>query len=170
MVGTNLATAKVPTDQQLATYEQIETRLSALPGVVSVGRSVMTPVSGAGWNQSIHTEWSRALTGGDTWAWFNFISPGFFGTLRMTLLAGRNFNGSDTKTSAQVAIVNQTLAHRFFPNLDPVGKTFRIDDVSGKPGPPIEVVGVVKDSKYRIGSRRSVCHRLLSRHPGPGPR
>jgi predicted lysophospholipase L1 biosynthesis ABC-type transport system permease subunit len=47
-----------------------------------------------------------------------------------------------------VAIVNQTLAHRFFPNLDPVGKTFRIDDVSGKPGPPIEVVGVVKDSKY----------------------
>ena len=148
MVGTNLKTAKVPPDQQLATYDQIESRLRAVPGVVSVGRSVMTPVSGAGWNQSIHTEWSRALTGGHTWAWFNFISPGFFGTLRMTLLAGRNFNGSDTKTSAQVAIVNQTLAHRFFPNLDPVGKTFRIDDVSGKPGPPIEVVGVVKDSKY----------------------
>ena len=148
MVGTNLATAKVPTDQQLATYEQIETRLSALPGVVSVGRSVMTPVSGAGWNQDIHTEWSKAVTGDDALAWFNFISPGYFAALRMTLLAGRNFNGSDTSTAPKVAIVNQTLAHRFFPNLNPVGKTFRIDDVSGKLGPPIEVVGVVKDSKY----------------------
>jgi predicted permease len=148
MVGTNLQTAKVPPDQLLATYEQIETRLRALPGVVSVGRSVMTPVSGAGWDESIHTEWSQAVTGDDSSVWFNFISPGYFATLRMTLLAGRNFNGSDVPTAPKVAIVNQALAHRFFPNLDPVGKTFRIEDVSGKPGPPIEVVGVVKDSKY----------------------
>jgi predicted permease len=149
MMGTNLKTAKVPPGQQLATYDQIESRLRALPGVVSVGRSVMTPVSGAGWNNFIRTEWSGALTGDASVVWFNFISPGFFGTLRMTLLAGRNFNDRDTKTSPAVAIVNQTLAHRFFPNLDPVGKTFRTDDVGGKPGPPIEVVGVVRDSKYQ---------------------
>jgi hypothetical protein len=43
-----------------------------------------------------------------------------------------------------VAIVNQTLARRFFPNMNPIGKTFRI---VGQPGPPIEVVGLVKDSK-----------------------
>ncbi len=148
MVGTNLKTAKVPPDRYVATYDQIETQMQALPGVVSVARSVMTPVSGMGWNNFIHTEWSKALTGAKGVVWFNFISPGFFGALRMTLLAGRNFNNSDTKTSAKVAIVNQTLAHRFFPNLDPVGKTFRTDDVGGKPGPPIEVVGVVRDSKY----------------------
>jgi predicted permease len=148
MVGTNLGTAKVPPDRELTTYERIETRLHALPGVVSVGRSVMTPVSGAGWNSDIHTEWSKAVTGDDASAWFNFISPGYFATLRMTLLAGRNFNGSDTPTAPKVAIVNKTLAHRFFPNLNPVGKTFRITGESGKPGPPVEVVGVVKDSKY----------------------
>src|SRR5208337_2780365 len=135
MVGTNLMTAKVPPDRELFTYDQIESRLRALPGVVAVGRSVMTPVSGAGWNESIHTEWSKAVTGDDALAWFNFISPGYFATLRMTLLAGRNFNGSDTQAAPKVAIVNQTLAHRFFPNLDPVGKTFRIEDVSGKPSP-----------------------------------
>jgi predicted permease len=148
MVRTSLDTAKVPPDLQLSTYEAIESRLSALPGVVAVGRSVMTPVSGAGWNDDIHTEWSKAVTGDDASAWFNFISPGYFGTLRMTLLAGRNFNGRDTQTAPKVAIVNQTLAHRFFPSLDPVGKTFRIEDVSGKPSSPIEVVGVVRDSKY----------------------
>ena len=47
-----------------------------------------------------------------------------------------------------MAIVNRTLARRFFPNLNPIGKGFRIDDIGGKPAPPIEVVGLVKDAKY----------------------
>ncbi len=139
MVGTNLKTAKVPPDQQFSTtYEPIESRLRALPGVVSAGRSVMTPVSGAGWNGMAFTRsGQRRSRGDDALAWFNFISPGYFETLRMTLLAGRNFNGGDTKTAPAVAIVNQTLAHRFFPNLDPMGKTFRIDWISaGNPGRP----------------------------------
>jgi putative ABC transport system permease protein len=156
MVQTDLKTAKIAPDQQPATYEQIEDRLAALPGVVTVGRSVMTPLSGGAWNNSIHTEWSKALVGDDVLAWFNFVSPGFFGALHMTLLAGRNFNSSDTLTASAVAIVNQTLAHRFFPGLNPIGKTFRIENVAGKPGPPIEVVGIVKDAKYE--SMRGEIH------------
>jgi predicted permease len=148
LVHTDLATAKVPPDQQFAAYEALEVRLRALPGVVSVGRSVMTPISGGAWNSIIHTEWSKAVTGDDTLAWLNYVSPGYFDTLRMPLLTGRNFNSGDTKTAPTVAVVNQTLAHRFFPNLNPVGKTFRIDEVGGQPGPPIEVVGIIKDSKY----------------------
>jgi len=148
MVTADLKTAKIAPEQQLATYEQIETRLKALPGVVSAGRSVMPPLSGEEWNNSIRTNWSKSLTGDDALAWFNFVSPGFLDTLHMTLLAGRNLNSGDTKTSPAVAIVNQTLAHRFFPGLNPVGKTFRVDDGSGKPGPPVEVVGIVRDAKY----------------------
>jgi putative ABC transport system permease protein len=148
MVQADLKTAKVAPEQQLATYEQMESRLGALPGVVSVGRSVMTPLSGGAWNNSIHTDWSKNLTGDDVLAWFNFVSPGFLDTLRMTLVAGRNFDSNDTKTSPGVAIVNQTLADRFFPGLNPIGRTFRIDDVADKLGPPIEVVGIVRDAKY----------------------
>jgi predicted permease len=148
VVGANLETAKVPGDQQLSICEAIESRLRALPGVVSVGRSWTTPVSGSGWNGWIETEWSKGLTGRNSLAWFNFVSPGYLGTLRMTLLAGRNFNDRDTKTAPAVVIVNQTLAQRFFPNLNPIGRTFRIVE-NGKPGPPIEVVGVVRDSKYQ---------------------
>ena len=149
IVSANLNTAKVPRDRQFSTCEAIESRLRALPGVVSAGRSVMTPVSGSGWNGWIQSEWSKALTGRRSIAWFNFVSPGYFETLRMTLLAGRNFNGGDTQTSPAVVIVNQTLAHRFFPTLDPIGKTFRVRGIGGKPGPPIEVVGVIRDSKYQ---------------------
>ncbi|HEY6289960.1 MAG TPA: ABC transporter permease [Terriglobia bacterium] len=148
LVGADLKTAKIPPDEQLVTYEQIESRLTALPGVTSVGRSVMTPLSGGTWNNTIHTEWSKAVTGDDALTWFNYVSPGFFDALRMTLLAGREFNTGDTKTSPAVAVVNRTLAHRFFPGLNPIGKTFRIDDVAGKQGPPIEVVGIIKDAKY----------------------
>jgi putative ABC transport system permease protein len=148
LVGTNLGVAKVPPDHQRATYEQIEDRLRALPGVISVGRSKITPIRGFFWNNTIHTEWSKALVGDDALTYFNAVSPGFFETLRMPLLAGRNFNSGDTDKAPQVAIVNQTLARRFFPNLNPLGKTFRIDDSHEQPGPPIEVVGLVKDAKY----------------------
>lgn len=148
LVSTDLEVAKVPPEHQFATYEQIETRLKALPGVVSVGRSKLTPISGIFWNNTIHTDWSKSLTGDDALAWFNYVSTGYFETLRMPLLAGRNFTSDDTPAAPQVAIVNQTLARRFFPGVNPLGKTFRIDDTGGQPGPPIEVVGVVRDSKY----------------------
>ena len=148
LVTANLQTAKMPPDQQLATHEQIESRLRALPGVVSVGRSLMTPIQAGVWDHKISTDWSQALSGDDAIARFNAVSPGYFVTLRMPLLAGRNFSSGDTKTAPAVAIVNQTMARRFFPGLNPLGKTFRVDQFSGQPGPPIEVVGLVKDSKY----------------------
>ncbi len=148
LVHTDLKTAKVPPARQLSTDEAIENRLRALPGVASVARSVLTPISGDAWNPSIQTDWSKGLTGDDAAAWVNYVSPGYFETLRMPLLAGRNFNNGDTKTAPAVAVVNQTLAGRFFPNPNPVGRVFRIDQVSGQPGPPIEVVGIIKDSKY----------------------
>ncbi len=156
LVSTNLEVAKVPPDRLFATYEQIEGRLRALPGVISAARSKLTPISGTTWNNTIHTDWSKALTGDDAVAWLNYVSPRYFETLRMPLMAGRNFASGDTKTAPAVAIVNQTLARRFFPNLNPLGRTFRIDDVGGQPGPPIEVVGLVKDSKY-ASAREETC-------------
>ena len=148
LVRTDLNIAKVPPDRQLAVAEDIENRLSALPGVVSASRSLMTPIMGGAWNQGIRTDWSKALAGDEALAWLNGVSPRYLETLRIPLLAGRGFNGRDIKTAPMVAIVNQTLARRFFPNMNPVGKTFRIEGVSGQPGPPIEVVGAMRDSKY----------------------
>jgi putative ABC transport system permease protein len=148
MVQSDLKAAKVPPAQQLAVDEAVEERLRALPGVISAARSVMTPISGAAWNNNIQTDWSKALTGDDALTWFNYVSPAYFETLHMPILAGRGFAGRDSKTAPLVAIVNQTLARRFSPNMNPVGRIFRIDEISGQPGKPIEVVGVVRDSKY----------------------
>jgi len=91
---------------------------------------------------------AKGLSPEETETWMNGVSPGYFAAIRMPLLAGRNFASGDTETGPRVAIVNQTLAHRFFPNQNPIGKVFRAEQTSGQPGPPIEVVGVVKDAKY----------------------
>jgi len=148
IVHADLHTAKVAPEQQPAMFEDIENRLRTLPGVVSAGRSVITPVSNRIWNNALQVDTPNPPTGEDAVAFFNFISAGYFETLRTPLLTGRNFNGSDTKTSTQVAIVNETLARRFFSNANPVGKFFRVEPEPGKSAVPIQIVGLVKDSKY----------------------
>jgi putative ABC transport system permease protein len=148
IVHADLHTAKVPPERWPETYEQIEVRLQALPGVVSSGRSVMTPISGFEWNQFVHTDSPNSPTGDNALVYFNFISPGYFETMRTPLLAGRNFNDHDTKASTQVAIINQTMARKFFPNMDPLGKYFTTEPDPGKPAPKMQIVGLARDSKY----------------------
>jgi predicted permease len=78
---------------------------------------------------------------------FNNVGNGFFSTMGIPLVAGRVFNVHDTQTSPKVAVINETMARRFFPNRSPIGQRFGIGDVPDHPG-EIEVVGVVKDAKY----------------------
>ena len=156
IVHANLHNAKVALDQQPAMFDDIENRLRTLPGVVSASRSVMTPVSNYVWNSDLEVDTPNAPTGDAALAFFNFISPSYFGTVRTQLLAGRNFNDGDAKTAPLVAVVNETLARRFFPAGDALGKYFRIHPDPGKPAPPIQIVGLVKDAKYE--SLREEAH------------
>ncbi len=136
LVHTDLQAARIPVDRQAATYEEIERRLSALPGVLSVGRSMITPISGdLGVNTSVRTDWTKpSIAQKDFAGWSDadkkfvvyqdYISPGYLPTLRMRLLAGRNFTSADMGSSRAVAIVNQTFARRFFPGLNPIGRAY----------------------------------------------
>ncbi len=87
-------------------------------------------------------------TGDDALTWFNFVSPGYFETMHTPLLAGRNLSAADTSKSTPVAVINQAMARRFFPGLNPIGRTFRVEGEARKLEPPVQVVGVVKDAKY----------------------
>jgi predicted permease len=149
LVNANLKTAGVPQERYLATFEDIENRLRALPGVVSVGRSVLTPISGFEWNNNVQVDSPNAPKGEDALVDFNFVSPGYFQTLRTPILAGRGFDARDTKTSPQVAMVNQTMVQKFFQGTNPTGKYFKVDAPKhGQPALVIQIVGIIKDSKY----------------------
>jgi putative ABC transport system permease protein len=152
----NLHNAKVPSAQQPAMFDEVESRLRTLPGVISASRSVMTPVSNYVWNNILQVDTPNPPTGDAALVFFNFVSPGYFETLRTPLLAGRGFNQGDTKTAAQVAIVNETLARKFFPKGDALGKYFRVQPEPGKTAPPIQIVGLAKDAKYE--SLREEAH------------
>jgi predicted permease len=148
LVSTNLKTANVPDGQRSAIYEEIEGRLRALPGVASASRSWNTPISGSEWDQYIHADSPNPPTGAASDTYLNSISPGYFQTLRTPILAGRDFDEHDTQTAPMVAIVNETLARKFYPDMNPVGRRFRTEQAPGKQAPLVEIVGVVKDSKY----------------------
>ena len=145
-VNANLKGANIQPERRLVVYDEIESRLHSLPGVVSVGRSSRIPISNYEWTQRVEVDTSNPPKGDDAQVYFNFISPGYFQTLRTPLLAGRKFNDRDTKTSVQVAIVNETFAHRFLPNRSPIGAYFRKVQVGSKP--LFQIVGLVRDSKY----------------------
>ena len=135
-------------EKQAVTWDEIEHRLASVPGVHSVSRAVMTPIGGSEWNQGLRSDAPNAPAGDAALTWLNAVSPGYFKTMRIALLAGRDFGTQDTGTSPQVAIINRTAARKFYPNLSPVGRFFRLDEDGGKPGPPIQIVGLVSDSKY----------------------
>lgn len=75
----------------------------------------------------------------------NYIDAGYFETMRIPILRGRAFRDSDDERAPLVAIVNQTMAKRFWPDGDPIGKRFH----AGSPDAPLtEIVGLARDSKY----------------------
>jgi predicted permease len=162
--------AESPAGKWVAACGEIEQRLGSLPGVASVGRSVMIPISGFQWNQSLEADSPNPPTGDAALTYLNSVSPGYFRTLRIPLLAGRDLDAQDTATASKVAIINQTVARKFYANLDPVGRFFRIGQDQGKPGPPIQIVGVVKDSKYEsLREETYPCAYFpLSQVPGYG--
>jgi len=76
---------------------------------------------------------------------YNSVDPPYFETMRIPILRGRVFSDADDETSPLVAMVNETMAKRFWPNDDPIGKRFSMVNKGGK---PMEVIGVTKDGRY----------------------
>jgi predicted permease len=139
--------ANVPPDRRLPLYQELQQRLGAIPGVRSASFADITPVSGSDSNQVVHVEGYAPKSRKDMVVLINSISPGFFASLETPFLAGRDFNEHDTLHAPLVAVINESMARKFFGSpLSAVGKTFRNgwNEISG----PIQIVGVVKDTKY----------------------
>jgi predicted permease len=78
------------------------------------------------------------------------VAPGYWGTLRIPLLAGRGFTERDDERAPRVAVLNESLAERMFPHQNPLGKRILVGRavLEHKPGDETEVVGLVKDTKF----------------------
>ena len=119
-------TADDPLDPAgLVFYEQLLERIRSLPGVTSATAATLLPLgAGQGWGKFLSVEGQAAASIDKVpLVRFALVSPDYFGTLGIPLRQGRSFTTDDKSTSQPVAIINETLARRFFPNGNPIGKT-----------------------------------------------
>lgn len=119
-------TADDPRDPEgLAFYEQLLERVRTLPGVKSAATATLLPLgAGQGWGKLLTVEGQEAESMDKVpLIRFALVSPDYFRTLGIALRQGRPFGTDDKGNSQPVAIINETLARRFFPNENPIGKT-----------------------------------------------
>jgi macrolide transport system ATP-binding/permease protein len=140
-----LSDVSYPKDEQVvAVQKQILSRVSSLPGVESAGISSVLPVSFNG-----NTTWirfvGRPYNGEHNEVNERDVSSAFFSTIRAKLLRGRYFTEADDMSKPPVVIINQTLARKYFPGEDPIGK--RIGNIELEPKSITEIVGIVEDLK-----------------------
>ena len=140
-----LSDASYPKDEQMVAVErQIISRVASLPGVESAGISTVLPVSFNG-----NTDWirfvGRPYSGQHNEVNEREVTSAFFPTLHAKLLRGRYFSDAEDASKPLVVIINETLANKYFPGEDPIGK--RIGDIELTPKSIKEIIGVVEDVK-----------------------
>ena len=134
-------------ERSLALFERAEEELAALPGVTGVTASMVPLLAGSNWGNSVRVEgFDDADPDTDTGSRFNEVGPGYFRTLGVPLLSGREFVAADVVDAPKVAIVNQVFADKFGLGRDAVGK--RMARGGGDDELDTEIVGLVQNAKY----------------------
>ncbi|HTX75238.1 MAG TPA: ABC transporter permease [Terracidiphilus sp.] len=142
MVRVNAPPEKYKTDKpQIALNREIVRRVAAMPGVESVGLTTSLPIEDGDGTTAFRYV-GRPNNGAPKEVATRYVSPGYTATLRTTLKSGRYFTENDDLSHPKVVIVNRTLAQKYFPGEDPVGKQISFDDDKA---PPILIVGEIDD-------------------------
>lgn len=156
----------LPLDRRGEFRRDLLSHVRAIPGVVSATAAKIVPLSGDGWNEFIdipESKTERALVN------FNEASSDYFRTLGVPILAGRDFNDSDTPKSPLVAIVNQSFSKRYLGVGNPIGSVFGIRQDGGKPEKMYRVVGLVGDTKYRDLREEYAPMAFVAENQDPAP-
>ena len=144
--------------------EQLERRLTTLPGVEAAGAVSIVPLSSVIGRVPFSIEGRPPLSPDEIpLAEFRVSTPGYRRVMQIPLMQGRDFSDQDNAQAPAVAIVNQALAAKFFPNEDPVGARLLIDDNDVGPR-PVEVVGVIGDVKQSALESQPTYDIYISLH------
>jgi putative ABC transport system permease protein len=149
-----LSDKRYPDAAKRATFfDQLLPKLAALPGVQAVGLTNQLPISDDDSHFGFVIEGRHKKVNKNDFdiASFRSINPAFFSAMGMRMLRGRAFTERDNQIGPRVAIINETMAKRYWPNEDPLGKRLSFDNEEGKEKQPIwrEIVGVVNDVKHQ---------------------
>ncbi len=142
----DLTQLKLAPDRRQSFKRDLLQQVRAIPGVDAAAETTQVPLSGSGSNSDIWMDGqdpSQKRTVDMSW-----VSPGYFQTMETPLLAGRDFDERDTATSPRVAVVNQSFARALAHGANPLGMSFHTPVEPNHPEAVIQIIGLVKDSKY----------------------
>jgi predicted permease len=130
-------------------------RLNRTPGIEAAGLATMRLLEGGQWSTGMTVEGYQPKPDESMTQWANSITPGYFRAMGIPIVAGRDFNERDAITAQpppgapdfRVAIVNQRFVRQYFGDANPIGRRIGFGTDPNTPA-PIEIVGVVRDSKY----------------------
>jgi len=150
LVSFNLQPLGYSRARQQQFYEELLRRTRGLPDVDRAALADFVPMGGRGDTVTVQNPRSTLPSGQDEVSVaYNRVSDDYFATVGQPLIRGRGFTSQDRPGAPLVAIVNEAMATRFWPNEDAIGKRLRIVSEPGDPGTEREVVGVAKNAKYR---------------------
>jgi predicted permease len=151
-----------------ATKRDLMARLRALPTVSGVAETSQVPAGGSTTSNAV---WLDGVSRRQDQAFFSWISPGYFATLEIPLVAGRDLLDGDTAAAPMVAVVNESFARTFTNGTNPVGRRFWVEATPSRPETLYEIVGLVRDTKYqqlREAPKPVAFLSLAQREPRPG--
>ena len=143
----NLSKTRYPvSEKQIAFFDEVRSRVQALPGVRKAGMINFLPLTGFTWQWSISVDGDTS--GADHTYPVNYrtIAGDYFQAMQVPLLQGRFFESSDSASTSSVVIINEAMAKQFWPNQDPLGKRIKMGDRTAV-APWLLVVGVVANVK-----------------------
>jgi predicted permease len=131
--------------QALVLAGRLRQELTAIAGVTAVSTATIPAMMNGFGFQTVRVQGYDPAAGEEMNSMINSVGPGYFATLGMALLQGRDFTDSDAEGGQRVAIVNEAMANRFWKGENPIGRRFGRQSETGA---EIEVVGVVRDSRF----------------------
>jgi predicted permease len=137
---------QIPLDRRAVFQRELLDRIRAIPGVDVAADTDIVPLSGEGWGNTVWMDGRDGTQRKDSN--FSSVSPQYFKTLSIPMLAGRDFNENDTIQSPRAAIVNEAFARLLGLGENPIGMRFRREATPTSPEQVNEIVGLVKDTKY----------------------
>jgi putative ABC transport system permease protein len=168
IIGAELPPPRPAVEAATAFRHAVVERLRALPGVENAAETDVVPLSGTSNNNGIWFDGEAPGNLAEKVVNFSRVTPGYFETLRMPLLAGRDITARDTVNTPDVAVVNETFVGRLAGGKNPIGRRFWVQAGPNRPERAYEIIGVVKDAKYRsIDERPSSVAFLAQEQHSP---
>jgi putative ABC transport system permease protein len=127
------------------TYEEIERRFAAIDGVRAAGGTLALPLSGQDGRRGVAIEGREPTPDVPTRAHVRAVTSGYVRAMALQLTGGRVFSDTDRADTPRVAIINETMARRYWPGVSPIGRRVAL---TGNPAQWREVVGVVRDVRH----------------------